>query len=35
MAKNPKPVKGKKAGPAKPLMKRVDMPAVKPLITFH
>jgi hypothetical protein len=32
MAQKPKPVKGKKAGTVKPLMKRVEMPAVKPLI---
>jgi hypothetical protein len=30
--KNSKPVKGKKAGNVKPLMKRVDLPAVKPLM---
>jgi hypothetical protein len=35
MAKNAKPVKGKKAGNLKPLMKRVEMPAVKPLLTIH
>ncbi len=32
MAKNAKPVKGKKAGNVKPLMKRAEMPAVKPLV---
>jgi hypothetical protein len=32
MAKNSKPVKGKKSGSAKPLMKRADLPGVKPLI---
>ncbi len=32
MAKNSKPVKGKKTGTVKPLMKRSDLPAVKPLI---
>jgi hypothetical protein len=34
MAKNSKPVKGKKTGTVKPLMKRSDLPAVKPLIRF-
>jgi hypothetical protein len=34
MAKNAKPVKGKKTTPVKPLMKRADLPAVKPLIKF-
>jgi hypothetical protein len=34
MAKGSKPVKSKKAGTVKPLMKRVDLPAVKPLIRF-
>ena len=34
MAKDSKPVKGKKAGTVKPLMKRVDLPAVKPLLKF-
>jgi hypothetical protein len=34
MAKNAKPVKGKKAGNAKPLMKRADLPTVKPLMKF-
>jgi hypothetical protein len=34
MAKNAKPVKGKKAGNVKPLMKRADLPSVKPLIRF-
>jgi hypothetical protein len=32
MEKKSKPVKGKKAGTVKPLMKRADLPAVKPLI---
>jgi hypothetical protein len=32
MAQKPTPVKGKKAGNVKPLMKRVDLPTVKPLI---
>jgi hypothetical protein len=32
MVNKAKPVKGKKAGSVKPLMKRVEMPAVKPLI---
>ena len=32
MAKNAKPVKGKKAGTAKPLMKRAELPTVKPLM---
>ena len=32
MATNSKPVKGKKAGNVKPLMKRVDLPGVKPLM---
>jgi hypothetical protein len=35
MAKNAKPVKGKEAGNVKPLMKRVEMPAVKPLIRLQ
>jgi hypothetical protein len=34
MAKNSKPVKGKKTGTVKPLMKRSDLPAVKPLLRF-
>jgi len=35
MAKDSKPVKSKKAGNVKPLMKkRVDLPAVKPLLKF-
>ena len=34
MEKKSKPVKGKKAAPVKPLMKRADLPAVKPLIKF-
>ena len=34
MAKNAKPVKGKKTGAIKPLMKRSDLPAVKPLLKF-
>jgi hypothetical protein len=34
MAKNSKPVKGKKGGTVKPLMKRSDLPAVKPLLRF-
>jgi hypothetical protein len=33
MEKKSKPVKGKKT-PVKPLMKRADLPAVKPLIKF-
>jgi hypothetical protein len=32
MAKNAKPVKGKKISNVKPLMKRADLPSVKPLI---
>jgi len=32
MAQKPTPIKGKKAGSVKPLMKRVEMPAVKPLL---
>jgi hypothetical protein len=32
MANKSKPVKGKKAGNTKPLMKRVDLPGVKPLM---
>jgi len=32
MAKNAKPVKGKKTGNVEPMMKHVKMPAVKPLI---
>jgi hypothetical protein len=32
MAKNAKPVKGKRNGSVKPLMKRSDLPSVKPLI---
>lgn len=35
MAKNAKPVKGKKTGNVKPLMKRADLPGVKPLIRFQ
>jgi hypothetical protein len=34
MAQKSKPVKGKKAGNVKPLMKRVEIPAVKPLLRF-
>ena len=34
MATNFKPVTGKKAGNVKPLLKRVDLPAVKPLLKF-
>lgn len=34
MAQKSKPVKSKKAGTLKPLMKRVELPAVKPLIKF-
>jgi hypothetical protein len=34
MEKKAKPVKGKKTAPVKPLMKRADLPAVKPLIKF-
>jgi hypothetical protein len=34
MEKKSKPVKGKKTAPVKPLMKRADLPAVKPLIKF-
>lgn len=34
MEKKSKPVKGKKAVNVKPLMKRADLPAVKPLIKF-
>jgi hypothetical protein len=34
MEKKSKPVKGKKTVPLKPLMKRADLPAVKPLIKF-
>lgn len=34
MGKKAKPVKGKKTAPVKPLMKRADLPAVKPLIKF-
>jgi len=34
MATNSKPVKGKKTGTVKPLMKRSDLPAVKPLLRF-
>jgi hypothetical protein len=34
MEKKSKPVKGKKTAPVKPLMKRADLPAVKPLIRF-
>jgi hypothetical protein len=34
MDKKSKPVKGKKTAPVKPLMKRADLPAVKPLIKF-
>jgi hypothetical protein len=34
MDKKSKPVKGKKTAPVKPLMKRADLPAVKPLIRF-
>lgn len=35
MAKNAKPVKGKKkTGSVKPLMKRADLPGIKPLIKF-
>jgi hypothetical protein len=32
MAKNAKPVKGKKLGAVKPLMKRAELPSVKPLL---
>jgi hypothetical protein len=32
--KKSKPVKGKKTAPVKPLMKRADLPAVKPLLKF-
>jgi len=35
MAQQPTPVKGKKTGNVKPLMKRVEMPAVKPLLTIR
>jgi hypothetical protein len=34
MQKKSKPVKGKKTTPVKPLMKRADLPAVKPLVRF-
>jgi len=34
MEKKSKPVKSKKTAPVKPLMKRADLPAVKPLIRF-
>jgi hypothetical protein len=34
MSQKSKPVKSKKAGTVKPLMKRVDLPAVKPLLKF-
>jgi hypothetical protein len=34
MAQKPTPVKSKKTGTVKPLMKRVDLPAVKPLLKF-
>ena len=34
MEKKAKPVKGNNTAPLKPLMKRADLPAVKPLIKF-
>lgn len=34
MEKKAKPMKSKKTAPVKPLMKRADLPAVKPLIRF-
>jgi hypothetical protein len=34
MEKKSKPVKSKKTAPVKPLMKRTDLPAVKPLVRF-
>jgi hypothetical protein len=34
MEKKSKPVKGKKAPAVKPLMKRADLPTVKPLLKF-
>jgi hypothetical protein len=35
MAKNAKPVKGKKLGAVKPLMKRAELPSVKPLTRLN